>query len=238
MVQTRHNVRSTNPKPAPTTQRSSKLQARPISPLALPAEITNELHSWDTPISKIYSNYTGRFPVRARSGNQYVVILFHCDRITILQAPFKTKANNHCLAAYNSIWGLLKYLGHKVDLQILDNKASTEYKRFIAKNWGSRYQLVPPNIHRCNAAKRAICKFKAHFLATLAGTCAKSPNFLWDQHLEQDELNLNMMRQTTADPIKPAWDYLHGRPFNYDARPLGPLVIPVIMHNKPIRRKS
>ena len=56
--------------------------------------------------------------------------------------------------------------------------------------------------------------------------------------LEQAELTNNLMRQATADPRKLAWEYLHGRPFNYDAKPLGPLVIPVIIHNKPSRRKS
>ena len=46
------------------------------------------------------------------------------------------------------------------------------------------------------------------------------------------------MRQATADPSKSAWEYLHVRPFNYYATPLVPLGIPVIMHNKPSRRKS
>ena len=126
MAQTRQNVRSTKPKPAPTTRPSVNIQARPVSPPALPAEITNELHSWETPISKLYSDDTGRFPIRYRSVNQYVMILFHCDSNTILQAPFKTKARKHRLAAYNSIRGRLKSLGHKVDLQILDNEAIAE----------------------------------------------------------------------------------------------------------------
>ena len=45
------------------------------------------------------------------------------------------------------------------------------------------------------------------------------------------------MRQATADPRKSSWEYLHGRLFNYDATPLGPLGIPVIIHNKPRWRK-
>ena len=46
------------------------------------------------------------------------------------------------------------------------------------------------------------------------------------------------MRQSTADPTKSAWEYLHVRPFNSDATPLGPLGILVIMHNKRSRHKS
>ena len=163
----------TNPKPAPATQPSVKLQARPISPPALPAEITNEAHSWETPISKIYSDDTGCFPVRYRIGNQYSMVFFNFDSNTILQALFKTKADKHHLAAYNSIRSRLNSLGYKVDLQILDNKDSMEYKRFITEEWSSQYQLVPPDMHLRNAAEQAIRKFKAHFLATLSGTCSQ-----------------------------------------------------------------
>ena len=99
MAHTRHNVLSTKPNP-PT---SSKLQACPDSPPAHPAEITNEVHSWDTPISKLYSYDTGRFPVNSRIGNRYVMIIFHCDSNTTLQAPFKNKYEKHRIEAYKSI---------------------------------------------------------------------------------------------------------------------------------------
>ena len=59
MEQTRQNVHSTNFKPAPTTRPSAKLQARPVSPPSLPDEITNEMYSWETPISKLYLDDTG-----------------------------------------------------------------------------------------------------------------------------------------------------------------------------------
>ena len=54
-----------------------------------------------------------------------------------------------------------------VDLQIIDNEASAEYKRAIKKKWNANYQLVPPNIHRSNAAGRALRTFKAHLLTIL-----------------------------------------------------------------------
>ena len=59
----------------------------------------------------------------------------------------------------------LKTRGMLVDLQIMDNEASAEYKRIITLEWGVKYQLVPAHIHRRNAAERAIRTFKAHFLA-------------------------------------------------------------------------
>ena len=75
-----------------------------------------------------------------------------------------------------------------VDLQILYNKASAEYKRSIKTKWNSNYQLVPPNTHRSNAAERAIRTFKAHFLSILAGVAPDFSRNLWDLLLPQTEL--------------------------------------------------
>ena len=68
-----------------------------------------------------------------------------------------------------------------VDLQILDNEASAEYKRAITENWNANYQLVPPNKHQINAAERAICAFKAHFLSILVGVAPYFPRNM-EQH--------------------------------------------------------
>ena len=40
-----------------------------------------------------------------------------------------------------------------VDLKILDNEASAEYKRVIKKKWNVNYQLVPPKTHLSNTAE-------------------------------------------------------------------------------------
>ena len=69
----------------------------------------------------------------------------------------------------------LTYRGMIVDLQILDNEASAAYKHIITTNWEVAFQLAPPNIHRRNAAERAIWTFKAHFLAILAGVANDYP---------------------------------------------------------------
>ena len=53
--------------------------------------------------------------------------------------------------------------GYHVDVQILDNKVSTDFKKTIVEDWCANYQLVPPNVHRQNVAERAICTFKAYF---------------------------------------------------------------------------
>jgi hypothetical protein len=56
----------------------------------------------------------------------------------------------------------------------MDNKASSAFQQAIANN-NCALQLVPPHVHRRNAAKRAIRMFKDHFLAILAGTAPSFP---------------------------------------------------------------
>ncbi len=51
------------------------------------------------PLSRLYTDDTGRFPIRARLGNQYIMIAFHADGNLILQQAFKSKSDRHQIAA-------------------------------------------------------------------------------------------------------------------------------------------
>ena len=96
---------------------------------------------------------------------------------------------------------------------------------------------MPPNNHIRNAAERAICTFKAHFIAILAGVAHDFPRNLWHLLLPQREVTLNLLRQATLYPSISAWAYFHG-PFNYDATPLGPIGCNIISHKKTGTRNS
>ena len=239
MTQCRQGVRSTKPRspppPRPTPPTDLPDPHDAVSPL--PAEPSNEVHIHVRHVSRLYTDDTGRFPVRSRSGNQYVMVAYHCDANVILACPFKTRKDAHRLEAYNTIMTRLRRRGLSTDLQILDNEASEEYKRQIVDDWGGAFQLVPPNMHRRNAAERAIRTFKAHFISILAGTDPNFPRYLWDLLIPQAEMTLNFLRNATLDPSVSAWDFFAG-PFNYDATPLGPLGSRVIAHNKPSTRNS
>ena len=87
-----------------------------------------------------------------------------------------------------------------VDLQILDNEASAEYKQSIKTNWNANYQLVPTHTYWSNAAERAIRTFKAQFLSILTGVATYLPINMWDLLLPQAELKLNLLRQATLNP--------------------------------------
>jgi hypothetical protein len=62
----------------------------------------------------------------------------------------------------------------------MDNQASKVTKIFLTPKQ-CHLQLVEPNNHHVNAAKRTIQTFKANFISALATTNSKFPLQLWDQ---------------------------------------------------------
>ena len=218
----------------------TKLKVAPAQDSAEPApgnDSVNKLHVKIFHQSKLYTDDTRRFPIWARSSNQYVMVGYHSSNMILIE-PFSSRKDKIRLAAYDRMMQRLKDSNLLVDLQILDNECSKEYERRMKDKWGVDFQLVPPDMHRRNAAERAIRTFKAHFLAILAGVADDFPRNLWDLLLPQTEMTLNMLRQATAMPTVSAWEYFHGKKFNYGATPLGPLGINVLIHAKPGKRKS
>jgi hypothetical protein len=114
---------------------SKKPRPTLLVPLAsLPPPVvtrSNQVFIITKPLSKLFTVNTGPFPVRACSGNQYVMIAYHAENNLILQQAFKSKSDHHCIAAYNTIMTHLAACGLSVDLQILDNKASSAHKEAI-----------------------------------------------------------------------------------------------------------
>ena len=93
LVQKIQGVRSTKPKiPATSTPNQQ-----------LPQVCSNELYIQVTPISKLYTDDTDRFPVHVCSGNQYIMIAYHCNDNLILTEPFASRKDKHHILAYNKI---------------------------------------------------------------------------------------------------------------------------------------
>jgi hypothetical protein len=130
------------------------------------------------PISKLYNHDTGRFLVRARLGNQYVIVAYYTDGNLILQQVLQMKADKHCIPAFNTIMAWLAAPGHSDDLNIRDNKACADFKQVITESWKAMFQLVPPDMHQRTKAKWMIRHFKNHFLSILAGVEAAFPPYL------------------------------------------------------------
>ena len=68
-----------------------------------------------------------------------------------------------------------------------------EYKRPMTDVWKVDNQLIPPNIHCCSAAERAICTFKSHFLEMLSSIAKDFLKKLRDLSLPKKDITLNLL---------------------------------------------
>ena len=118
---------------------------------------------------------------------------------------------------------------------VMDNEVSESMKEMTRDDYKLTLELVPPGMHRRNAAEVAIRNFKAHFLSVLAGTADDFPLSLWDRLLPQAELTLNLLRKSNVNPKPSAYAYLCG-PFDYNRMPLAPLGCKVQVHEKANQR--
>ena len=104
----------------------------------------NELHIRVQYISNLCTDDSGKFPVRSRTGNQYIMVAYHCDSNAILAVSFTFRKYQHRLQVYDKIIQRLTDRGIIVNLHILDNEASAAYKRIITIKWEASSQIAPP----------------------------------------------------------------------------------------------
>jgi hypothetical protein len=222
----------TKPQPPPHSSPPPTIE----SPRLL-AEALQEVLLCVYPISKLYTDDTGRFPVRARSGNQYVMIAYHTNGNLILQQAFQMKEDKYRIPAFNAIMAQLAARGLLVDLNIRYNESSSGFKQVILESWKTKFQLVPLDMHRRNKAKQMIWHFKNHFLSILAGVNAVFPPYLWDILLPKAKLTVNLLRQATIYPKIFAWEFFNGL-FDFNKTPLAPMGCRVLIHTKPVTGQS
>ena len=104
-------------------------------------------------------------------------------------------------------------------------------KWHIKEKYKFELEILPPDCHRCIAAKVAIWNFKSHILCVLAGTADLFPLHLWDRLLPQTKITLNLLCQSNAMPKVSAYAHLSG-PFDYNKMPLAPMGWEVQIHTK------
>jgi hypothetical protein len=183
---------------------------------------------------KISTDQTGRFISPSSTGNNYILILYDYDSNAILAKAMPNRTATAILTAYKALHGDLVAAGRRPKLQRLDNECSEPLKQFFVSE-NITYQLVPPGVHRRNPAERAIRTFKNHFIAGLCTADPKFPLHLWDRLLEQAVLTLNLLRSSRLNPTQSAWAQLNGQ-YNYNAHPIAPPGIKVLVHSKPDTR--
>ena len=170
--------------------------------------------------AKAYSDQTGKFPFTSSRGHKYLIIVYDYDSNAILHQPLKNRTASELTTAWKLIHDKLAVGGSTPLLYILDNEFSTELEEKMKEN-NVQFQLVPPHIHRRNAAERAIQTFKHHFLAILASCDINFPIREWDRLLDQAEVTLNLLRNSRMNPLLSSYAYLFGN-FDFNATPIAP----------------
>jgi hypothetical protein len=182
-------------------------------------------------LCKSYSNQTGRFPIQSLRGYQYVFILYEYNSKAILSKLLKIRQAMDITTAWTKLHNKLRDNGFSPTLHILDNECSNVMKQAFAKH-SVNFQLVPPHVHRRNAAERAIQTWKNHFSAGLATCNPKLPLTQWDRLIPQADLTLNLLRSSRRYPKLSAHSCLN-KAFNFLSTPLAPPGTRVIAHITP-----
>ena len=187
-------------------------------------------------ISKSYSDQTGKFPITSSRGNKYVFVFYHYDTNVILGYALKSRTTTDICAAWNIAFKNLKSHGEAPNVHILDNECSNEMKTMF-QNEKVQYQLVPPHIHRRNAAERAIRTYTNHLIAGLYTCDPQYPSREWDRLLPQCNITINLLRSSRRNASLSAYAALFGN-FDYNATPMAPPGTKVLVHEKPGNRKT
>ena len=135
-----------------------------------PNNKTNDIYAAIVPFhtkTTAYADLTGKFPYRSSRGNQYFLVIYDYDSNAILAETLKNRTASEFKRGFIKLNDTLANRGCQPNLYVLDNEASGDLKNGLIKN-KIDYQLVPPHLHRRNAAERAICTFQNYFLAGLA----------------------------------------------------------------------
>jgi hypothetical protein len=133
---------------------------------------------------QLYTNLTGKFPVRSSKGNSYVMVCYVYDCNYVKVIPMKSRSALEWVKSYDTVHQELAVKGFKPKLQTLNNESSAALKNFFTVN-DIAYQLVPPHCHHRNAPERAIRTFKDHCVVGLSSVDPAFPLHLWDRLLPQ-----------------------------------------------------
>jgi hypothetical protein len=145
MNQRRQNIRSTSKTPieyVPTTDTNLGTK-------------THLVYAVLVDQGQLYTDLTGKFPVRFSKGNSYAMVCYDYDCNYVKAVPMKSRSDSCWVKAYTHIHQEITAKGFKPKLQTLENKASSALKHFFTAN-DMEYQLVRPHCNRHNAAERAI----------------------------------------------------------------------------------
>jgi hypothetical protein len=114
------------------------------------------LRVYDATKNPMYSDQLGPFPIKSRRNHQYIMVACELDGNYIDVEPLKTRKAHDLIEGYHKIYRRWKATGVICpNWHVLDNEAPADFKQVIREN-NCRVELTPADMHRRNAAERAI----------------------------------------------------------------------------------
>ncbi len=159
---------------------------------------------------EVHTNQTGAFPITSQRGYRYIMVGIHLDANYIFFQLMKNRTEKEMIKAYECMVRRMKNSGLGLKKHRLDNECSKKFK-MCTKNAGMTHELVPPDCHHCNIAKRAIQTFKNHFMLILSGVNDRFPLSLWYHLVCPAELTVNLLHQSNVTPKVSAYAHVHGQ---------------------------
>jgi hypothetical protein len=99
------------------------------------------------------------------------------------------------------------------------------------------YELIPPDNHCQNLAKKAIQTFKDHMVSVLSECLPTTPIHLWCQLLPQIKRQLLLLCQSKANPYISAYTHMYGH-HNYNRHPIVSIGMEALVHDQPHKHRS
>jgi hypothetical protein len=182
-----------------------------------------------------HSDATGRFPHESSTGMKYLLVSVYDGYIKFNALHDRTSGDY--TRAYGDLLDFFAERKKKVTVIKLDNEKSAEVEDMFRLR-DTEYAYVPPGNHRTLKAERAIRAAKNHILAMLCTADDEFPMYLWDKVLPQAELTINHLRECKSNPAVSAYEGMFNKKYDFDAHPIAPVGIKVIVHDKPDNRAS
>ena len=94
------------------------------------------------------------------------MVLYNHDSIVILAEPFTSRRERELIRATCVLHSYLSARSLTPQYQMLDNECPGGLKQFLQDS-SVDFELIPPHLHRKNAAKCAIQTYKDHLVVGL-----------------------------------------------------------------------
>ena len=190
----------------------------------------------DPKTGTIYTDFTGKFPLRSIDGMATIFILYDWTTNAILATPVTDVKDATIVESFKKNIEYLTNRGFRPCFNIIDNVASKSVQTYLEGN-GIKMQLVEPHNHRVNAAERAIQTFKNHLISGFCTIDKHCPAAIWSKFIPQAQDSLNMLRTSRVHPKVSAYHVLEGV-HDFNRVPWCPIGTRATVFNPPETRTS